>query len=94
MAAHDLEEIYQYIAAAFYSSETAKRQCSRIIERIDLLTTFPHRNRKFCLKNKFVYHKVHVDNYTIFYIISKNTVVILRILYSASDLISRLENKS
>lgn len=91
LAVHDLEEIYQYIATAFYSPEIASRQCSRIIEQIDSLTIFPNRNRKFCLKDKFVCHKTQIDNYTIFYMISEYTVIILRILYSASDLMNRLE---
>lgn len=94
LASQDLEEIYTYIAAALYSCETANRQCRRIIEKIESLKTFPNRNRKLLFKNQFVYHKVQIDNYTIFYTISENKVIIVRILYSASDLISRLENNS
>lgn len=90
-AINDLETIYTYISNVLLSVDTAKQQCSRILEKINSLETFPKRNRELYLKENIPYHQIQVDKYAAFYSISDDTVTIFRILYSASNLLERLE---
>lgn len=52
-AINDLETIYTYISNVLLSVDTAKQQCSRILEKINSLETFPKRNRELYLKEIF-----------------------------------------
>lgn len=94
IASKDLDAIYTYIANVLCSPETARQQCSRIVNKIASLETYPKRTTLHYLKNNFQYYQLQVDNYTLFYTVSeqKKTVVIFRILYSSANLIARLEN--
>ena len=46
-------------------------------------------NNTFCSKHEI--RQLPIDNYSIFFVIRDNCVIILRVLYSASDIYTRLE---
>ena len=91
----DMEAIYDYIAETFCSPITAIKQYDRIAEailsleempeRIKLMNSEPERSKGL--------RSLIVDNYSIFFVIKPETVLIIRVLYSASDICKRLAEK-
>jgi len=91
-AYEDMETIYSYIAETLLSPETAAGQYDRIANTILTLEEMPKRIR---LMDSEPEHSqgirpLVVDNYTIFYVIRNELVVVARVLYSASDVSTRL----
>ncbi len=91
----EMEEIYNHIAYVLLSPENAMRQYNRIANKILGLEYMPERNRimdgDFGEKNKL--RRTFIDNYTVFYQIREEKVVITNVLYSASDIEKRLAGK-
>lgn len=73
----DMEEIYNYIAIQLRAPENAIGQYNRIANAIEELNMFPE--------------KVRLNNYSVFYVIENERVIIMRVLYSASDIETRLK---
>lgn len=90
----DMEAIYDYIADHFQAPDTAMKQYGRIAEGIQSLEVFPERCRRFESKPErdMGLRQLLVDNYSVIYVIEEDAVIVLRILYSASDIIARLRN--
>lgn len=92
-ALSDMEQLYNYIAFTLLSPDTAKKQYDHIANAILSLDTFPERFcviefKKTGLKNL---RQMLVDNYSVFYTINDNKVIVTDVLYSASDIINRLK---
>ena len=91
-AIEDMESIYTYISEKLFAPIAAMNQYNRIAdailsleqmpERVRLMKTEPERSRGI--------RTLNVDNYTVFFIIKDNTVNVIRVLYSASDIRKRL----
>ena len=88
-ARQDLRDIYEYIALELLAPETATGQTQRIMKRIRSLGEMPMRHQ---LYGEEPWHSrgirfLPVDNYLIFYLPeeSRNTVNIIRIMYSGRD---------
>jgi plasmid stabilization system protein ParE len=91
-ANEDMEAIYDYIADTLLEPAIAAKQYDRIAdailtleimpERIRLTDSEPERSRRF--------RSLIFDKYTIFFVIKVDTVLIVRVLYSASDIRRRL----
>ena len=87
-ANEDMEAIYDYIAETLHAPATAAKQYNRIAdacltleeipERIKLMNSEPERSKGL--------RALNVGNYSIFFVIRAETVYIVRILYSASDI--------
>ena len=95
-ALSDLEEIYNYIAYQLKSPENAIGQYDRIAEAILRLEIFPERIRimESEPENTMGLRQLLCDNFSIIYVIKENSVIVTRILYSASDINNRLlDNK-
>lgn len=92
----DMEEIYNHIAYVLLSSENAMRQYNRIADKILDLEYMPERNRildiDLCLTREL--RRTFVDNYTVFYEICEDRVIVTDVLYSASDIEKRLADKN
>ena len=92
----DMEEIYNHIAYVLLSPENAMRQYNRIADKILSLESMPERNRimdaDLGLTREL--RRTFVDNYTVFYKIRKDRVIVTDVLYSVSDIESRLRNKT
>lgn len=85
-AEKDLYEIGAYISKELLEPETAKKVVSKIAKGINLLKGMPLRNT-LVADERLAYkgiRKIIIDNFIVFYIVTeeKNTVTIIRILYS------------
>lgn len=94
-ALSDMEEIYQYIAEALQSPENALGQYNRIADEILSLEMFPERYRlvDFEPERSAGLRQMLVDNYSVFYVVRENRVIVTNVLYSASDIEQRLKER-
>ena len=91
-ALSDLEEIYHYIAEKLKSPENAIGQYNRIADEILSLHVFPARypTVDFEPECSTGLRRMLVDNYSVFYVLRGNRVIVTNVLYSASDVVQRL----
>ena len=84
-ALQDMQDIYNYIAAELLAPDIAKEQYSRIAKGILKLDTFPQRFRimNSDLERRMELRRLIVDNYSVFYTIRNEKVIVLNVLYSA-----------
>ncbi|MDO4469933.1 MAG: type II toxin-antitoxin system RelE/ParE family toxin [Bacillota bacterium] len=92
-ALENMEQLYNYIAYVLQSPENAMAQYNRIAEailrletlaeRIKIMESEPEHSREM--------RKLLVDNYSVFYVIREEKVIVTNILYSASDIERRLK---
>ena len=92
----DMELLYNHIAYVLLAPENAMRQYNRIADAILKLNTFPERFRIIDSEPEHSrgIRRMLVDNYSVFYIIKNDSVIITDVLYSASDIESRLKGYS
>lgn len=89
----DMEQLYNYIAFSLLSPENAIGQYNRIADAILTLDMMPER---FYImdsepeRTKEIRRMV-VDNYSVFYVIQGEKVIVTDVLYSASDIEKRLK---
>ena len=88
----DLEEIYTYIAEQLQAPANAMGQYNRISEIIEGLNVFPERVKIMESEPEHTIglRQLPIDNFFVFYVIEDNRVIVTRVLYSASDINSRL----
>ena len=88
----DMEELYNYISYVLLAPENAMGQYDRIANAILKLDELPERFRIMDseLEHSKGLRRMLVDNYSVFYVIHGNKVIVTNVLYSASDIESRL----
>ena len=89
----DMEQLYNHIAYVLQAPENAMDQYNRIAdailtletlaERIRIMESEPERSKEM--------RRLLVDNYSVFFVIQANKVIVTDVLYSASDIESRLK---
>lgn len=91
-ALQDMEDIYNYIAADLLSPENAIGQYNRIADEILSLDYFPERYRimESEPEKRMELRRMPVDNYSVFYTIREDKVIVTDVLYTASDIEARL----
>ncbi len=91
-ALQDMEDIYNYIAVELFSPENAMGQYNRIANEIVTLDAFPQRYRIMDSEpeKRIELRRMIVDNYSVFYTICDNKVIVTDVLYTASDIEVRL----
>lgn len=91
-ALRDMEDIYNYIANELLSPDAAMGQYNRIANEILKLDIFPQRFRIMDSEPEraLELRRLLVDNYSVFYIIRENKVIVTDVLYTASDIEARL----
>ena len=92
----DMENIYKYIATELESPENAIGQYNRIAKSILELDVFPERFRILESepeKQKRI-RRMAVDNYSVFYVVMDERVVVTDVLYSASNIEARLRGEN
>lgn len=91
-ALQDMEDIYNYIALELLSPENAMGQYNRIADEILTLDTFPQRYRIMDSEpeKQMELRRMLVDNYSVFYTICGDKVIVTDVLYTASDIEARL----
>ena len=87
-----LIQIYEYIAFELLEPIYASEQLLNLQNQICSLDTMPKRCKVF---SKTIYpgyelRRMLVDNYSVFYYLDGNIVVVTDILYSRSDILERL----
>lgn len=84
----DMEDIYNYIAIQLQAPENAMGQYNRIAEAIEGLNVFPERVRLMESEPERTMglRQLAVDNYSAFYVIEDEKVIVTRVLYSASNI--------
>lgn len=91
-ALEDMDAIYNYIRYTFHAADTAAAQYDRIADEILLLEEMPLRfgipQFEPCISAQL--HRMLVDKYSVFYLVRGETVIVTDVLYSASDLETRL----
>lgn len=92
-ALRDMEEIYNYIANELLSPDNAIYQYNRIAESILQLDIFPEKFRilESNIEKQKKIRRMPVDNYSVFYVIKENRVIIISVLYSASNIQAKLK---
>lgn len=88
----DMEQLYNYIAFVLLSPENAIGQYNRIADEILKLNIFPERFPIMDLKSVHLMgiHRMLVDNYSVFYVVQEDKVIVTAVLYSASDIEKKL----
>lgn len=91
-ALDDMEQMYQYIADKLLAPKSAMGQYNRIAEAILTLDTMPERFQTVDIEwnGDAVLRRMPVDNYSVFYVIADDCVIVTNVLYSASDMERRL----
>ncbi len=91
-ALQDMEDIYNYIALELLSPENAMGQYNRIADEILTLDTFPQRYRIMDSEpeKQMELRRMLVDNYSVFYTIRGDIVIVTDVLHTASDIEARL----
>ena len=87
-----LQDIYNYIALELLSPENAMGQYNRIAEEILTLNAFPQRYRIMDSEpeKQMELRRMLVDNYSVFYTIRADKVIVTDVLYTALDIDARL----
>ena len=91
-ALQDMEDMYNYIALELLSPENAMGQYNRIADEILTLDTFPQRYRIMDSEpeKQMELRRMIVDNYSVFYTICADKVIVTDVLYTAADIEVRL----
>ncbi|GBF33739.1 hypothetical protein DCCM_2849 [Desulfocucumis palustris] len=94
IAISDMEEIYYYIAEQLQAPETAMEQYNRIADAIETLDTYPERVKLMETEEEraLELRQMPVDNFSVFFHIREDRVIITNVLYSASDIAKRLRD--
>lgn len=93
-ALEDMQQLYDHIAYVLLAPENAIGQYNRIADEILKLDVFPERFRIMDSEPERVkgIRRMLVDNYSVFYVIKDDRVIVTNILYSASDIEKRLKD--
>lgn len=93
-ALSDMEKIYNYIAEHLKAPEAAMEQYNRIADAIETLDTFPERVKLIETEEELALglRQMPVDNFSVFFHIREERVIITNVLYSASDIAKRLRD--
>lgn len=91
----DMEQLYHHIAVVLLSPENAIGQYNRIADEILKLDTLPERFRIMEAEPEHTIgmRRMLVDNYSVFYVVREDKVIVTDVLYSASDIEERLKNR-
>lgn len=88
----DMEQIYNYIANDLLSPEIAMNQYDRIADAILTLRTLAERIRIMDAEPEHSrgIRRMLVDNYSVFYVVQGEKVIVTDVLYSGADIDSLL----
>ena len=92
-ALSDMEQIYDYIAINLNAPDTAMGQYDRIADAIESLGEMPERIKvvEFEPERSRKIRRMNVDNYSVFFFIYGEELIVTNVLYSASDISNRLK---
>lgn len=82
----DLNNIISYIKYQLKNNIAANKLVDKVEEKIKKRSQDYSEYRKYKTKKGNVFYKMYISNYTIFYTIEDNTMIIRRMCYSKSNL--------
>lgn len=93
-ALNDMQDLYDYISDTLFAPEAAMNQYNRIADAIESLCEYPERYRLFVSEPEHTQgiRLLPIGHYAVIYTVRGDVVTALRVLYSASDIITRLRN--
>ncbi len=91
----DIEALYEYIAKKLLAPENAMGQYNRIADAILTLDTYPDRFGLFECEpeHSMGIHSMIVHNYLVCYVVDPGVVTVTDVLYGASDVHKRLQER-
>ena len=91
----DMEKIYEYIATQLLAPENAMGQYNRIAEAILTLESYPERYPIFDSEpeHSWEMRRMVVDNYLVCYIVDPGKVTVTDVLFGASNVHVRLQER-
>lgn len=91
-AAKDMNDIYEYIASVIGMPQTAMEQFNRIADAIETLNLMQERIKimEDAKRPDQQLRQLLVDNYSVIFTIKEQTVNIVRVLYSPSNIAYKL----
>ena len=91
-AAKDMNDIYEYIASVIGMPQTAMEQFNRIADAIETLNLMPERIKimEDTKRPDKQFRQLLVDNFSIVFTIKDQTVNIVRVFYSPSNIAYKL----
>ncbi|MCR5384869.1 MAG: type II toxin-antitoxin system RelE/ParE family toxin [Saccharofermentans sp.] len=92
-ALNDMGQLYKYIAVHLNAPKAAMDQYNRITEAIMSLSQMPKRIKLMDSEPERTkgLRRINVDNYSVFFLINKDEVVITNVLYGSMDISERLK---
>ncbi len=89
----DMEQLYNHIAFVLLASDNAMGQYNRIADAILKLDVFLERFRIMDSEPEHSkgIRRMLIDNYSVFYVIKRDRVIVTDVLYGASDIEERLK---
>ncbi len=91
----DMDELYDHIANKLLAPGNAMGQYNRIADAILTLESYPDRYGLFESEpeHSLGIHRMIVDNYLVCYVIDPGVVTVTDVLYGASDVHKRLQER-
>ena len=88
LALDDLKNIVKYISYKLESPRTAERLLLKIDKEIQKIAENPYRCSLFASpeKLKHDYRVLHIDNYSLFYVVENGKVEIYRVIHAKRDI--------
>ena len=92
LALDDLKEITWYIAHELEAPRAAENLLVKIDKEVQKITDNPFRCHVYVSQEKLKheYRILHIDNYSLFYIVEKENIEIHRVIYSKRNIITML----
>jgi len=88
LALDDLKDIVRYIAHTLESPQVAEKFLSKLDREVLKIADNPFRCRLYTSLEtlKYDYRVLHIDNYSLFYVVENKKIEIHRIIYSRRDI--------
>ena len=93
IALDDLKDIVRYITYNLEAPRTAERFVSKIEREVQKIADNPYRCHVFFPpeKLKHEYRVLHIDNYSLFYVVENEKIEIYRVIHSRRDTLQVLK---
>ena len=93
LALDDLKDIVRYITYKLESPRTAERLLSKIDREVKKIVDNPYRCHPFVSpeKLKHEYRVLHIDHYSLFYVVENKKIEIYRVIHARRDTLQILK---
>lgn len=83
----DFDSVFNYICFDLKNLHAAQNLYKKLIYRLNQVRIFPYIYPIYTTNStNFIWHKMRVENYAIFYTVDKNIIKVARMIYSRRNL--------